>query len=350
MTVKESDRVKELESKIKIIEAENELLAEYKEELFLMGQVSEILSTTDSVEEITDALLERTAILKNIPFCAFGEIKDSEIYIGKFYTLFSEEESLEPALFLSENEISELENGVWVCNENSDIKEPRFKSNFSGFQAKGILILPVHVHEIQRSFFLFVDNQRSAEELRLLLPLLHRLCDMSAERMNNIYLLARLKEANENLEKKVDEQTGELRNANIELKKRIAKYQLTRSALQESEKLMRTIAENFPNSFVSIINNDYTVKFSSGQEFKKLGLNPNDYDGLSVDQIFGDKAALVKKHYKKTFEGKEQTFSLFLNNQHQLYKTVPLLNEGIGQIKFWLWLKILLSVKMLNQL
>ena len=97
--------------------------------------------------------------------------------------------------------------------------------------------------------------------------------------------------------------------------------------LYENERLLRTIADNFPNSYLSIIEKDFTVGFTSGQAFKKTGLDANQFIGLSIDQVFGEQTAFVKERFSQTFEGKETSFELFTNNQHQLYKTVPLVNE-----------------------
>jgi len=47
--------------------------------------------------------------------------------------------------------------------------------------------------------------------------------------------------------------------------------------LKESEKLLRAMAENYPNSYISIIEKDFTVGFTSGREFKKKNLDPNQF-------------------------------------------------------------------------
>ena len=94
--------------------------------------------------------------------------------------------------------------------------------------------------------------------------------------------------------------------------------------MQESEALLRTIAENYPNSYLSIIENDLTVGFTSGQEFKKQKLNPDQVVGMTLEQLFGDQAPVVREHYLSTFAGKEQSFELFFNDQHQFFRTSPL--------------------------
>ncbi len=94
--------------------------------------------------------------------------------------------------------------------------------------------------------------------------------------------------------------------------------------LRESEKLLRQIAKNYPNSFLSVIEKDFTVGFTSGQEFKKQNLDPEQFIGLTLEQVFSDKTTIIREHYEKTFEGKERSFELFINEQYLHLRTVPL--------------------------
>ncbi len=99
-------------------------------------------------------------------------------------------------------------------------------------------------------------------------------------------------------------------------------------ALISHKNLLSVIAENYPHSFISIIEKDLTVSFSSGQEFKKQNLNPEDYTGKTLDEIFGDDVDDVKTHYMKTFQGEETSFEMELFGQYQQYNTVPLYDEN----------------------
>jgi len=99
------------------------------------------------------------------------------------------------------------------------------------------------------------------------------------------------------------------------------------NSLKSSEKLLRTIAENIPNSYLSIIEKDYTIGYTAGQEFLKQGLDPKQFEGLHVEQIFANQYPIVRDNFEKVFMGKECSFEIFINNQHQLYRVIPLLSE-----------------------
>jgi PAS domain S-box-containing protein len=103
-------------------------------------------------------------------------------------------------------------------------------------------------------------------------------------------------------------------------------------ALQESEQLLKSIADNFPNSFLSVINEDYTIGWSGGQEFKNQGINPNDFVGLTLEDVFGENTETIRQYYEKTFAGENQEFELFINEHHQLYRTVALPSNGHRRI------------------
>lgn len=97
---------------------------------------------------------------------------------------------------------------------------------------------------------------------------------------------------------------------------------------EENTKLLSVIARNFPNSYISVINKDLTIGFTSGEEFYKQNLNPNDFVGLTLEQVFGKNTEFVKNKYLKVFAGEKQSFELFIGNQYQLYKAVPLYDEN----------------------
>ena len=100
----------------------------------------------------------------------------------------------------------------------------------------------------------------------------------------------------------------------------------------EKEKLFQSVARNYPNSYLSIIESDYTVGFISGREFLNLGVEPDDFIGKSLEYIFRGSAPLMKKYCDRTFGGEECVFEMDFNGQQQLYKTVPLYRDD-GKVR-----------------
>jgi signal transduction histidine kinase/CheY-like chemotaxis protein len=130
------------------------------------------------------------------------------------------------------------------------------------------------------------------------------------------------------------EEERTLINAVAERLGRVVERMQTEQALRQSEGLLRTIAANYP-AYLSIVEKgekDLVVGFTSGKQFERDGLNPNDFVGLTVEEIFGEQAFVVREHYLKAFGGEEVSFQLSINNQHQSYRVVPLHDE-LGQVQ-----------------
>lgn len=124
-------------------------------------------------------------------------------------------------------------------------------------------------------------------------------------------------------ERKVREYTRRLEETILERER-------AEATLRESEALLRAMAENYP-SYISIIEKDLTIGFTAGQEFKRQNLDPTQFVGLKLEQVFGEQTPLVREKYLKVFDGEEVQFELFINDQYQYYRAVPLGNSD-GEI------------------
>jgi len=102
--------------------------------------------------------------------------------------------------------------------------------------------------------------------------------------------------------------------------------------LRENEKLLRTIAANFPNSYLTIIESDYRIGFTSGREFHKQGLNPDQYTGQLLATVFRQFTGKFRREFERTFEGEEREFEFNNDGQYLLFRTVPL-NTNDGSVK-----------------
>jgi len=102
------------------------------------------------------------------------------------------------------------------------------------------------------------------------------------------------------------------------------------AALRRSEGLLHKISANFPHSYLFIIERNMTVGFASGQELQKRGLDPGSFIGLTLEQVFGERAEYVRGHYLRTFAGEETEFEMFFDGQHRLYRAVPILDARGG--------------------
>jgi two-component sensor histidine kinase len=108
------------------------------------------------------------------------------------------------------------------------------------------------------------------------------------------------------------------------------KYKQAITGLEKNNELLLNIASNYPNSYMSIIEKDLSIGFSSGGEFSRQNLDPKSFEGLSIEDVFGQHTPLVRDNYLKTFRGEETAFELDIDEQSQLYNTVPIYGEDGG--------------------
>lgn len=86
-------------------------------------------------------------------------------------------------------------------------------------------------------------------------------------RVNNQIRISRL---NKKIIDEFEEETSELKKANLILNHSVEEYIKILQDLQENETLFLKIALNIPNSYLAIIEKDLTISFAAGQEFKKI--------------------------------------------------------------------------------
>ncbi len=96
----------------------------------------------------------------------------------------------------------------------------------------------------------------------------------------------------------------------------------------ETSRLLRSIADNFPDGTLSVIAADLTVVFTAGLGFRRYGLDPQSFVGLPVAGIFAPYGEALQRTiveaYRETFQGRPQSFEIAVDDEHHSVQTVPL--------------------------
>jgi PAS domain S-box-containing protein len=109
----------------------------------------------------------------------------------------------------------------------------------------------------------------------------------------------------------------------------------SQSELRKSQQLFESIAKNFPNGAINVLDKAYRIVFTDGNEYHKYNLNPADFIGQPIDVLFPNKDLTASKaRYDKVFQGETQFFEF--ENFGMFYENiaVPLPDEkgNINQI------------------
>ncbi len=122
----------------------------------------------------------------------------------------------------------------------------------------------------------------------------------------------------EELEQRVEQRTEEL-------KKEIELRETAQKALINSQKLYETIASNFPNGTISVVDRNFSIVYAEGSELRNLGVNPSVLLGKNyLDNIPVAWQVDFMKHLADVFEGHDQQFTYGEDDKMYRVRCVPL--------------------------
>jgi len=132
----------------------------------------------------------------------------------------------------------------------------------------------------------------------------------------------------EELEERVETRT-------LELKKEIELRETAQKALIAGQKLYETIAKNYPNGTISVINRAHEIVFVEGSELKNVGLNADDLLGRDyLENIPADWQENVREYIDAVFSGEECNFEYGEDQKVYRVRCVPLsrVNGEVDQV------------------
>ncbi|OQX96206.1 MAG: hypothetical protein B6I24_11750 [Bacteroidetes bacterium 4572_128] len=126
---------------------------------------------------------------------------------------------------------------------------------------------------------------------------------------------------------KLKETNEEYLTINEEYKSQNEVLLLSKEKIESNAKLLLKIMENYPNSFISIIDKNLKLNFTSGQEFKNIKRDADYFLNLNLNEIFLKNFSFIKEKFLKTFYGKETEFIFRTKNNLFYLKILSKNNE-----------------------
>ncbi len=278
--------IKDLLTKIEVLEAENAALSEKAEDSLLFGMVAEIIYQTEDSFHLIDQILERISILKNIPFCACFEPVEQDLNILGFYTSFGDFDTNDIQLTFPDIAEKITSEESFLILDKSDFKKYDFSIQISGqqFQPNSALILKCPLKGDHYKYFLFLSDRRSVNHFSKVVMLLQQIVLLTTERLDKISIFNQLTSINLELDKRVTERTTELTRINKNLNSEIIERKIIEQALSENEKKLRSVFNaSIDVSFIIVDLSRQSVirSFSPGSE-KMFGYTARDVIGKSL--------------------------------------------------------------------
>ncbi|WP_276279086.1 PAS domain-containing protein [Halorussus caseinilyticus] len=98
--------------------------------------------------------------------------------------------------------------------------------------------------------------------------------------------------------------------------------------LEESERRYRTLAENFPNGIVTLFDHDLEYTLAAGQAFDEFPVEPEDVEGKSFREVWGDEAAdTLEPAFEATLDGEQRSVEVEYAGRDWLVHAVPITDE-----------------------
>ncbi|MBV6645801.1 MAG: PAS domain S-box protein [Cyclobacteriaceae bacterium] len=138
---------------------------------------------------------------------------------------------------------------------------------------------------------------------------------------------AKLQQYTSELEQRVKERTHELEHLNLGLQNQVQERKIAEQALRESQKLYRTISQNFPNGIINVLDKDLTYVFIDGADMKIRGWHYEDVIGTLYLKKVGNHQKLKDRFDVLLDTGKEFSIELEIKDQYYQVHAVPLYGD-----------------------
>ncbi|AEH39233.1 PAS/PAC sensor signal transduction histidine kinase (plasmid) [Halopiger xanaduensis SH-6] len=122
--------------------------------------------------------------------------------------------------------------------------------------------------------------------------------------------------------------TYTLKQRNQELQETQAELEETVDQLQESEQRYRTLAENFPNGAVALLDDELRYTIVGGQGFEPLDFGAEDLQGEQIQDVYsGEILEMIESNYRETLAGEPTSFELTVQGRVFEFRTHPLTDD-----------------------
>ena len=257
-------KILELEEKVRILQLENDHLAERAEDTLLLGLIAEQISMAEDIGQVLEYGLERISVLKDVPFCACCLLTGNRATIVKSYLSFSDEDVSNRAIVFPETVLLKLAAGDCLLSRDECSKTgTSVKLKTGSFVPLSAICIPFRTRYTGANIFFFGDD-KSEDRLSRVADMLHRVTEMMMSRIDNISLLQELQALNSELDRKIEERTREL---------------------QESENRFRQFFENEP-AYCYMVSPDGLVLDVNKSALDVLGYGKEDIVGRPLQTIY----------------------------------------------------------------
>jgi signal transduction histidine kinase len=342
MVLSQNSIISELQLRIKILEKQNEQMAERMEEKLLLWLAFETINHADNVNDLLENLLERISVVREIPLSACCEIDGQELKVITKYNI-QNTNSEQCGFSLTPGLINQLEHGPVFIDKNSfEMEGLKIRSDL-GINIARILIFPFQNDYIPKGIFLFAEEEIQKDSISDYSLVLQEIIKTAMSKYEKLIIAEELKLLKGDLEKKLEERTLQLRQYTEQLKQEISdrknneeQLRIEKEEAQKSEELKSYIIDNLRHEVRTPLNG--ILGFSEMlRKGSLLEHERNDYldfikiSGKSLLQIVDDICDLSDIESNKiSLNITDFQASQFMTSLYNFYRKEELYNQKEG--------------------
>ncbi len=249
MVTKEDTVINELKLRIKLLEKQNDQMAEGMNEKLLLWLVMEIIAQADNKDKLLYQILERISVIRDVPISLCCTIENKDYKVISDYPANSITDN---CLFsLSDTLIEKIENGpIYLSGE--EMAEVGFSMNTDlNIKPEAISIFPFHCRPIPFGFIVFIETEPSGKNIKFFGSVISRILTIAVDKIDKLTLLEEQKEPENITDIKIKEENLELSHFNKQLKKEIRERKRKEKELNKEV----TIAKNNDELKTTLLSN-----------------------------------------------------------------------------------------------
>jgi len=235
MTIHQDSLFNELRLRMKLLEQQNEQMAELMEEKLLLWLASDTIYHAGDVDELMYNLLERICMILELPFAACCKISNEKSLLLNYFSSFDNNYARTCPFTLTPGLISKLKSGSCLIN-HADFSANGFELSSSvSYIPESVAIFPFQSLYIPFGVFVFFDPRKVDKSFSGLTIVIKQIINMAVEKLEKLTLLEELKSLNADFENKVRMQTGELTQRIEKLEKEVTDQKVAKPEKPEAK-------------------------------------------------------------------------------------------------------------------
>ncbi len=333
MVTKEDTVINELKLRIKLLEKQNDQMAEGMDEKLLLWLVTEIIAQADNKDKLLYQILERISVIRDVPIslCCAIENKDYKVISG--YPAKSITGNDDCLFSLSDTLIEKIENGpIYLSGE--EMAKVGFSMNTDlNIEPEAISIFPFHCRPIPFGFIIFIETEPSNKNIKFFGSVISRILTIAVDKIDKLALLEEQMESEEVTDIKIKEENLELSHFNKQLKKDIRERKRKEKELnkevtiaEDSDELKTTLLSNISHEVRTPLNgilgfSELLRQDDISAEERNQYINIIKISGKSILKIVDDVLDLGRIETKEIeLHLEEFPVTHFLNELYNTYK------------------------------